>query len=314
MLSYQEIKTNERRLLALTSLLPCEFEYLLAHFAPISERYFRYHTYGGKKRKIVKHKPQVDEKLAASEDKLLFLLIYLKTNSLQELQAAFYGVSQGQVSIWIRVFSSLLDQTLLKMGLSPARDSEALKKQLAQHPDTVFTHDATQRPIGRKTDYQAQKEDFSGKSKDHSDKNELLCDDGAQILYLSPTYPGSVHDKTLLDAEQIQWPSGICLRQDSGYQGYAPKNVTIIQPTKKPPQAELTPQQKQENKHISKQRVIVENAIAGVKRLRILKDRIRLKAYHLKDQIMTIGCALHNLRVKSPARKFNPRTHAWAIQ
>lgn len=102
----------------------------------------------------------------------------------------------------------------------------------------VFNHDATQRPIGRKVTYQAQKEryttrDFFGKSKDHTDKNEIVCNDATQQFYLSPTYQGSIHDKALIDEENIEWLAGIYIRQDTGYQGYAPDNVTIIQPTKK---------------------------------------------------------------------------------
>jgi DDE superfamily endonuclease len=312
MIRYKDIQHNERRLLGLTSLKSAEFEHLLAHFSPLCERYFRYHTYAGKPGKLPKFEPQSDEILAESSDKLLFLLIYFKNNALQEFQAAFYDISQGQVSNLVRVLTPLLDQALHKMGLSPARDSQTLKKQLQQHPEKVFNQDATQRPIGRKVDYEAQKEDFSGKAKDHTDKNHILCDDASQILYLSPTYQGSVHDKALIDEENIEWLPHISLRQDTGYQGYAPKNVAIIQPTKKPRGTELTEQQKQQNKAISKERVIVENAIAGVKRLRILKDRIRLKFYDLKDRIMCIGCALHNLRVKSPFRNYKPRTPVWA--
>ncbi|HMO41723.1 MAG TPA: transposase [Saprospiraceae bacterium] len=278
------------------------------------EGYFRYHTYAGKLRKIPKFGPQSDEKFPESSDKLLFLLIYLKNNALQEFHAAYYDISQGQVSNLVRVLMPLLDQALGKMGFRPCRDSQSLKNQLRDHPDRVFSQDATQRPIGRKVDYEAQKEDFSGKSKDHTDKNHLLCDDASQILYLSPTYEGSIHDKALLDEENIQWLPHISLRQDTGYQGYAPENVTIIQPTKKPRGTELTDAQKQQNKAISKERVIIENAIAGLKRLRILKDRIRHKCYDLKDQIMCIGCALHNLRLTSPVRSYNPRTLAWALQ
>jgi hypothetical protein len=98
----------------------------------------------------------------------------------------------------------------------------------------------------------------------------------------------------------------ISLRQDTGYQGYTPVNVTIIQPTKKPRGGELTDAQKEQNKAISKERASVENTVAGLKRLRILKDQIRLKVYALKDQIMYIGCALHNLRITSSVRGYSP--------
>lgn len=313
MLRYEDIRDNERRLQSLTSLKRGEFEYLLGHFSPLCERYFRYHTYEGTRRKTLRHKPQAGEKLPTSADKLFFLLVYLKANPLQEFQAALFDVSQGQVSGLVRRLQALLDQALTKMGLSPCRDPEALKGVLAAHPEDTFNQDATERPVPRKTDPQAQKEEYSGKAKDHTAKNGLLSDDGAQILYLSPTYEGKKHDKALCDEEGCQFPPGTRLRQDTGYQGYRPEGVTLLQPTKKPRGKELTQEQKQGNRSVSRDRVIVENALSGVKRLRILKDRIRLKFYQARDTLMSIGCALHNLRVKSPFRDYSPRTGAWAL-
>lgn len=312
MLKYDHIKDNERRLLGLTSLKQGEFEYLLAHFAPVCERYFRYHTYEGKKRKLPAFAPHKDEKLSDSSDKLLFLLTYLKGNQLQEFHGALYDLSQAKVSRFIKLLQVLLDETLHKMGLTPARDSEGLNRQLKNHPETSFNHDATERPIERKTDYDAQKEDYSGKSKDHTSKNEIVSDEAGQVLYLSPTYEGKVHDKALLDTENLTWLPGITLRQDTGYQGYRPAGVTIIQPTKKPRGAELTASQKEVNRAISKERVVVEHSIAGIKRLRVLKERVRLHCYDVRDRLINIGCALHNLRVKSPFRAYSPRTGTWA--
>jgi hypothetical protein len=42
---------------------------------------------------------------------------------------------------------------------------------------------------------------------------------------------------------------------------------------------------------------VVENVIAGVKRCRIVKDRLRLTKAGLSDLVMEIACGLHNLRV-----------------
>jgi hypothetical protein len=312
MLKYDQLKDNERRLVALTSLKRGEFDYLLRHFAPICERYFRYHTYEGKKRKLPAFKPHQDEKLPTSTDKLFFLLTYLKSNQLQEFHGAIYDLSQAKVSSLVKILQRLLDETLHKMGLSPARDSEGLAQQLQSHPDDTFNHDATERPIERKADYDAQKDDYSGKSKDHTRKNEIVSDQASEVLYVSPTYSGKTHDKALLDEEDLTWLCGIKLRQDTGYQGYIPVGVTVIQPTKKPRGGTLTEQQKEVNRTISKERVGIEHAIAGIKRLRILKERIRLKCEDVRDRLITIGCALHNLRVKSPFRNYHPRTGVWA--
>jgi hypothetical protein len=43
--------------------------------------------------------------------------------------------------------------------------------------------------------------------------------------------------------------------------------------------------------------VVVEHAIAGVKRCRIVKDVLRLTKVDISDRVMEIACGLHNLRV-----------------
>jgi hypothetical protein len=51
------------------------------------------------------------------------------------------------------------------------------------------------------------------------------------------------------------------------------------------------------NRIFSSARVVVEHAIAGVKRCRIVKDVLRLTQAGISDRVMEIACGLHNLRV-----------------
>jgi hypothetical protein len=313
MISYDSVSGNARKLRQLTSLDENEFSHVLSYFAPICERYFYYHTYEGKKRILPRFKPQVNEKLPTSQDKLFFILFYLKTYPLYAVQAATFSMSEGKASTWINILQKLLDETLTKMKLAPCQDNERLYHVLLTHPERTFTHDATERPIARKEDKHAQEEEYSGKKKCHTIKNEILVDDASQILYASPTYDGKTHDKALCDEENLHLPAGICLRQDAGYQGYKPIGVHIVQPTKKPRGKDLSTEQKIENQKISKKRVVVEHALAGVKRIRTLKDQLRSRCYELRERVFRLGCSLHNLRVKSPSRKYCPRTGVWAL-
>ena len=128
--------------------------------------------------------------------------------------------------------------------------------------------------------------------------------DTQEVIYLSPTYEGSVHDKKICDEENCQYPDGMEIRQDSGYKGHHPKNVKITEPTKKPKGKDLTQEQKKNNREISKLRVVVEHAISGIKRCRAVKAISRNIGYAIKDLIMEVCCGLHNLRVKSPVRAY----------
>jgi hypothetical protein len=130
-------------------------------------------------------------------------------------------------------------------------------------------------------------------------KHNLICDPKKVILYVSCAYNGATHDKKIADLEGLFFSNqkAITQYQDTGYQGYNPDNVTIIQPLKKPKARELTDDEKEENKKISSKRVIVEHAIGGMKILRIIKDEIRIYKESTRNIIMQIACAIHNLKM-----------------
>ena len=135
--------------------------------------------------------------------------------------------------------------------------------------------------------------------KTHNIKNNLLCTTNKRILWLSKTYDGHVHDKKIADEQPLMLPSGITLWQDTGFLGHNPKNVTVKMPTKKPKGKQLSDAQKKENKEISSFRILVEHAIGGIKKWRIVKERFRCRKFGFDDLVMLIACGLHNFRIKN---------------
>jgi len=135
-------------------------------------------------------------------------------------------------------------------------------------------------------------------------KNNLITESNQYILYLSDTYEGTIHDKKICDIEHYSFPNDFLLRYDLGYVGYSPENITIEMPHKNTKLNPLTDSQKQENKIISGKRVSIEQAISGVKRLKIVADKIRSYCREHRDRVMKIACGLHNLRVSSHMRAY----------
>jgi hypothetical protein len=125
-----------------------------------------------------------------------------------------------------------------------------------------------------------------------------VIDETCQICFLSTTYEGKANDKSLADLEGYTFPPGSCLYQDMGFQGYTREGITIVQPKKNPPGGELTPPEKAANRAISSIRIRIEHAIGGVKRYRIVKDKIRLLKDGIRDTIMETCCGLHNFRLQ----------------
>jgi hypothetical protein len=314
-MDYHQHKKHESNFLSLTSLTVTEFEHLFYHFEPLWEKYYRYHTLEGKKRIIVSYQEHGNALLKGTQQKLFFLLVYMKSNPLQTFQAASFGLSQPKVSKIYRALLAVLDDTLKKMGLSPCRDSYALKQVLATHKNNVFWLDGTETIIQRNSDKDAQEEDFSGKQHGHRLKNLTICDSTQKIWYLSPTESGSMHDKTLADLYPIELPIGSVLKQDLGFMGHSLVGVIIEQPFKKPHKQELDFSKKIYNKIFSSTRIVIEHANSGLKRLRMLKDVLRVHNSIIRDTIRVIACGLHNLRVRAidPVRNYqnSPRGQAY---
>jgi hypothetical protein len=118
------------------------------------------------------------------------------------------------------------------------------------------------------------------------------------ICFLSHTYEGKASDKSLAELAGYTLPSGSCLYQDKGFQGFFLPRITICQPKKKPCGGELTPSEKAENRRLSSIRIRIEHAIGGVKRYRIVKDKIRLLKDRVRDTVMETCCGLHNFRLQ----------------
>ena len=101
---------------------------------------------------------------------------------------------------------------------------------------------------------------------------------------------------------------GSVLRQDLGFLGHRPPGVLIEMPHKKPPKGELTFSQLLYNQLLSPLRVVIEHVHSGIKRLRMVRDKLRLRGDWFRDTVMVVACGLHNLRVRSQHRAY--LTHA----
>lgn len=295
----QTIKNNltaPPNLLSLTSLHPAEFMRLLSVFDPLCCTYFQYHSLEGAPRRVPKFKEDERCSLKGSQQKLLFILIYLKENPRQHYQGLLFGIQQPGVSKWVKLLLPLLEKALGQLAALPQRYGDALYAFLQTFLRYVLLMDATERCVPRSVHYERQKHYYSGKKKTHTVKNNLIVDQQSRVLFLSSTYPGSVHDKTLADEAGHYYPEATVLVEDLGYQGYEPDKVSVLIPHKKPKKGKLTKQQQQDNTDISQIRVPVEHVMAGIKRVNIVKEKVRLRIENVRDRVMVIACGLHNLR------------------
>ena len=70
----------------------------------------------------------------------------------------------------------------------------------------------------------------------------------------------------------------------------------------KPPKGELTFAPQLYNPMLSPLRVMIEHVHSGIKRLRMVRDKLRVRGDWFRDMVMVVTCGLHNLRVRDPHR------------
>src|SRR5262249_18313982 len=68
--------------------------------------------------------------LPTPEDRLLFILVYLKTYALQVVHGRLFGMVQGKANQWIHVLLPALLTALRTLGDAPARSLTALAQRL----------------------------------------------------------------------------------------------------------------------------------------------------------------------------------------
>lgn len=159
-LDYNQIKRKPTQILALTGFTRAEFDELTNDFKVDWDSYISHYTLTGKVRQRIPGKKKLDI-LKTNEDKLLFILAYLKTYPIQELHAANFSMTQPQCNFWIHLLIRILFNTLKRLKELPTRKSGRLEEVLA-NVDKVFL-DGTERPIQRSKDSETQKEFYSGK-------------------------------------------------------------------------------------------------------------------------------------------------------
>lgn len=161
MSKYQTYAEKPTEFLALTGYTRQEFDALLPHFRRCYDEWMKTHRLDGKPRGKRAYSTYRNSPLPTMEDKLFFILHYLKTNNLQSVQGAMFGISQPKANVWIHCLQPILNQTLAALGELPARQMAAL--DLAAGEEAIYFHDGTERPIPRPVDAEQQRLHFSGK-------------------------------------------------------------------------------------------------------------------------------------------------------
>src|SRR3954449_5292660 len=128
---FADVQARPAEFLNLTSLTLEEFEVLVAPFEAAFQDHMAAWRLDGKPRTARRFTVYRTCPLATPEDRLFFLLTYLKTYAVQVVQGRLFGMGQSKANQWIHVLLPALLAALRGLGDAPARSLTALAHRLA---------------------------------------------------------------------------------------------------------------------------------------------------------------------------------------
>src|SRR5829696_3058156 len=204
----------------LTGITPAAFDRLLGELEP------RYRAADAKR----KARPDRQRKAGGGRkhaldlaDRLLMLLMYDRTYTTHVFLGFLFGVDDSAVGRNINPLRPLL----AGIFRIPERKVELEPEDIEE-----LFFDATGRPIPRPT--RGQKRFYSGKKRRHTVKTQVVVTrrrkptgPGAKprrvrVAAVSPTFPGSTHDRKVFDRTRVVCPPGVRRTGDIGYLGTGP--------------------------------------------------------------------------------------------
>jgi hypothetical protein len=129
-LRFTDLQTRPLEVLDLTSLTLDEFRRLVPPFEAAFQAHMAQWRFDGQPRTARRYTTYQNCPLPTPEDRLLFILAYLKTYPLQVVQGRLFGMDQSKANQWIHVLLVVLQATLRALGDAPSRSLQELAQRL----------------------------------------------------------------------------------------------------------------------------------------------------------------------------------------
>ena len=127
---FADMQSRPVEFLDFTSLTLDEFQQLVPPFEAAFQAHMAAWRLDGKPRAARQFAVYKNCPLPTSEDRLFFILAYVKTYSLQVVQGRLFGMGQSKAHQWIHVLLPVLLAALRTLGDAPARSLTALAQRL----------------------------------------------------------------------------------------------------------------------------------------------------------------------------------------
>jgi Helix-turn-helix of DDE superfamily endonuclease len=136
-LRFSDVHTRSTELLDLSSLTGEEFHCLVPAFERAFHTRMATWRLDGKPRTARRFTVYQVCPLPTPEDRLLFVLVYLKTYPLQVVHGRLFGLGQSKANQWLHVLLPVLQAALTALGDTPSRTLTALAERLGVSAETA---------------------------------------------------------------------------------------------------------------------------------------------------------------------------------
>jgi hypothetical protein len=235
--------------------------------------------------------------LRTTEDKLVYVLLYLKAYPTYDVLSSIFDLDRGPACRRVHQLLPVLEASLGRKIVLPERKITSIEEFYQKFPEAKdVLVDGTERPVQKPKDAKKRKKVYSGKKKTTTRKHIVISNPKKRILVLGKSKTGRRHDWRIAERQQLldQLPPEVTAWMDSGFIGadrVHSNSQICAKATKKHP---LTKAQKQNNRVISSFRIPVEHANAGMKRMKAAADIWRNKTGGMDDHVMLIAAGLWN--------------------
>lgn len=265
-LNYHNLKEHPRNFRDVTGLKIEEFEKVVEKVRPEWEKVQEQKKCHGR-----------TSRLPVLEDKILCIILYYRTYITHRFLSYLFNLHNSNICRLLKKMEPLLAKKI------------SIKKDRTMTPERILKilADVTEQPIQRPKDRKKRKLSYSGKKRLNTMKTEIIIRDDGQILSVSKSHRGRIHDFKIRKQEKML-PKENIKYADSGYQGWQKLQSNVVIPYKRYRKKSLTDDQKEHNRKLASFRMRVEHKIREIKVFKIMSHTYRnfQKKYNMRFNII----------------------------
>lgn len=244
--------------------------------------------------------------LLSPHDQLFLTLMKLRQSKDDVELSLLFNVSETTVSRIVCTWINFIYFQLQEIDIWPSKSVVEATMPVGfrkMYPSTRVILDATEVPIQKPANVNAQSVTYSSYKSKNTLKTMVGCSPRGLVTYVSDAYGGSASDRQIIERSDLFDPGKLAKKDsimaDRGIMVqdlFANYDVTVNTPTMLKGKSQLEPEEVVKDRRISSKRVHVERVIGLGKTYKILTQPLSASKVHLGSRILYVRFMLSNFR------------------